>query len=278
MPPAKRIATFDNDGTLWCEKPMYIQLVHGMRAISKTAAAKPDVRNRQPFKAVYEKDMTWLSKTAEDYAKGDPTGFFTIASGITEAFADITVDEFEADAREFLTSAQHDRFKVPYKQLTYKPMVELIKYLKKNEFDVWITSAGGRDFMRAVSEEIYGLSPSKIIGSSVTFRYADDEKGIAQLLRNKDLEQPIDDGPGKPPHIHRATGRRPIFAAGNADGDIHMLKYAKGQRGLSLALLVHHDDADREYIYDSGAERALQLAPSSGWVVVSMRNDFKRVF
>jgi hypothetical protein len=157
-------------------------------------------------------------------------------------------------------------------------MVKLIKYLQDYKFDVWITSGGGRDFMRAVSEEIYGLSPSKIIGSSITFRYADDEKGVAQVLRNKDIEQPIDDGPGKPPHIHRATGRRPIFAAGNSDGDIHMLKYAKGHKDLSLALLVHHDDADREYAYDGGAEKALQLAPRSGWGVVSMKNDFKQVF
>jgi len=278
VPPGKRIATFDNDGTLWCEKPMYIQLVHGLRAIGKTAAEKPEVRARQPFKAVYEKDMAWLGKVAEDYAKGDPTGLFTLATAITEVLADITVDEFEADAQEFLTSAQHDRFKVPYKQLTYKPMVELIEYLEKNKFDVWITSGGGRDFMRAVSEEIYGLSPSKIIGSSITFRYADDEKGVAQVLRNKDIEQPIDDGPGKPPHIHRATGRRPIFAAGNSDGDIQMLKYAKGHKGLSLALLVHHDDVDREYAYDGGAETALELAAGSGWVVVSMKNDFKRIF
>ncbi len=156
--PGKRIATFDNDGTLWCEKPMYIQLVHGLRAIGKTAAEKPEVRTRQPFKAVYEKDMAWLGKVAEDYAKGDPTGLFTLASGLTEACADITVDEFEADAQQFLTSAQHDCFKVPYKQLTYKPMVELIKYLQDNMFDVWITSGGGRDFMRAQRRDLRPLA------------------------------------------------------------------------------------------------------------------------
>ena len=278
VPPVERIATFDNDGTLWCEKPMYIQLVHGLRGIGKMAAAKPEVRDRQPFKAVYEKDTVWLGKVATDYAKGDPTGFFTVASGIAEAFAEIPAGEFEADAKEFLTNAQHDRFKVPYKQLTYKPMLELVKYLQDNEFDVWITSGGGRDFMRAVSEEIYGISRSKTIGSSITFKYAEDKNGVAQIVRNKEVEQPIDDGPGKPPHIHRATGRRPVFAAGNSDGDIYMLKYAKGHEGLSFALLVHHDDAEREYAYDSGTEKALQLAPSSGWLVVSMKNDWKKVF
>src|SRR5208337_3250768 len=173
VPPAERIATFDNDGTLWCEKPMYIQLVHGLRGIGKMAAAKPEVRNRQPFKAVYEKDTVWLGKVATDYAKGDPTGFFTVASGIAEAFAEIPAGEFEADAKEFLTNVQHDRFKVPYKQLTYKPMVELLKYFQDNDFGVYITSGGGRDFMRAVSEEIYGISRANTIGSSITFRYAE---------------------------------------------------------------------------------------------------------
>jgi len=278
VPPVERIATFDNDGTLWCEKPMYIQLVHALRGIGKMAAAKPEVRDRQPFKAVYEKDMAWLGKVASDYAKGDPTGFFTIISGFAEVFADIPAEEFEADAKEFLTNAQHDLFKIPYKQLTYKPMVELIKYLQDNGFDVWITSGGGRDFMRAVSEEIYGISRSKTIGSSITFKYAEDKNGVAQIVRNKEIEQPIDDGPGKPPHIHRATGRRPIFAAGNSDGDIHMLKYAKGHECLSFALLVHHDDPKREYAYDSGTEKALQLAPGAGWVVVSMKNDWKKIF
>ncbi len=278
VPPAERIATFDNDGTLWCEKPMYIQLVHGLRGIGKMAAAKPEVRDRQPFKAVYEKDTVWLGKVATDYLKGDPSGFFTVVSGIGEAFADISASDFEADAKDFLTNVQHDRFKVPYKQLTYKPMVQLIKYLQNNEFDVWITSGGGRDFMRAVSEEIYGISRSKTIGSSITFKYVEDKNGVGQIVRNKEIEQPIDDGPGKPPHIHRATGRRPVFAAGNSDGDIYMLKYAKGHEGLSFALLVHHDDAAREYAYDSGTEKALQLAPSAGWVVVSMKNDWKRIF
>jgi len=257
---------------------MYIQLVHGLRGIAKMAEEKPEVRDRQPFKAVYEKDMAWLGKVAADYAKGDPSGFLTVAGGIAEAFADITAEQFEADAREFLTNAKHDRFKLPYIQLTYKPMVELIQYLKDNDFDVWITSAGGRDFIRTVGEEIYGISRAKTIGTSITFEYAEDKNGIPQIVRNRDIEQPFADGAGKPPHIHRATGRRPIFAAGNSNGDIQMLKYAKGHEGLSLALLLHHDDAGREYAYDGGTEKALQLASSAGWVVVSMKNDWNRVF
>jgi len=278
VPPAERIATFDNDGTLWLEKPMYIQLQHLLRAIGTAAAEKPELRQRQPFKAVYEKDMAWLGKAAADYAKGDPTGVFTLVSGAAEALEGIAVEEFEADALEFLSNAQDARFKAPYKQLTYLPMVELVHYLQDNGFQVYITSGGGRDFMRAISEEIYGIPRSMVIGSSVTFKYGEDAQGLPQVLRTKEIEQPIDDGPGKPPHIHRAIGRRPVMAAGNSDGDIYMLKYAKGHKALSLALLVHHDDAEREYAYDGGTEKALQLAPQAGWVVVSMKNDWKKVF
>jgi phosphoglycolate phosphatase-like HAD superfamily hydrolase len=278
VPPAERIATFDNDGTLWLEKPMYIQLQHGLHAIGKAAAERPELRDRQPFKAVYEKDMAWLDNAASDYAKGDSTGVFTIVMGLAEVLEGITVEAFEADVLDFLSNAQDARFKAPYKQLTYKPMVELVHFLQDNGFQVHITSGGGRDFIRAVCEEIYNIPRAMTIGSSVTFDYREDAQGVAQIMRTKEIEQPIDDGPGKPPHIHRAIGRRPIMAAGNSDGDIHMLKYAKGRAGFSLALLVHHDDAESEYAYDNGAEKALQLAPREGWVVVSMKNDWKMVF
>ena len=234
MPPAGRIATFDNDGTLWLEKPLYIQLQHGLRAIGKAAAEKPELRDRQPFKAVYEKDMAWLGKAAADYAKGDPSGVFILVSGLTEVLEGVTVEAFEADVLDFLSNAQDARFKQPYKQLTYKPMVELVHHLQANGFQVYITSGGGRDFMRAVCEEIYNIPRAMTIGSSVTFKYSEDAHGVAQVVRTKEIEQPIDDGPGKPPHIHRAIGRRPIMAAGNSDGDIHMLKYAGGRPGLSL--------------------------------------------
>jgi phosphoglycolate phosphatase-like HAD superfamily hydrolase len=278
IPPAERIATFDNDGTLWLEKPLYIQLQHGLHAIGKMAAEKPEVRDRQPFKAVYEKDMAWLGKVAADYARGDLSGVMTLGSGVTEVFDGLTVEAFETDTLEFLNNAQDARFKKPYKQLAYQPMVELIHTLQDNDFQVYITTGGGRDFVRAVCEEIYNVPRSMTIGSSITFQYREDAQGVAQVLRTKELEQPIDDGPGKPLHIHRAIGRRPIMAAGNSDGDIHMLKYAAGHHGLTLGLLVHHDDPEREYAYDDGAEKALQLAPQERWIVVSMKNDWKTVF
>jgi phosphoglycolate phosphatase-like HAD superfamily hydrolase len=278
VPPSERIATFDNDGTLWLEKPMYIQLQHGLRAIGKAAAEKPELRERQPFKAVYEKDMAWLGKVAADYAKGDPSGFFALAKGLAEALEGLAVEAFDADALDFLSTTQDARFKLAYKELTYKPMVELVHYLQENGFQVYLTSGGGRDFMRAVCEEIYNIPRSMAIGSSVTFQFAEDAQGVAQVLRTKEIEQPIDDGPGKPPHIHRAIGRRPLMAAGNSNGDIHMLKYASGHEGRSLQLLVHHDDAEREYAYDEGAESALELAAQGEWVVVSMKNDWKVIF
>ena len=278
VPPVDRIATFDNDGTLWLEKPLYIQLQHGLHAIGKVAAEKPELRSRRPFKAVYEKDMAWLGKVAADYAKGDLSGVVTLITGLAEIYEGATVAAFDAEVLEFLSNTQDARFNKPYKQLTYIPMVELVHYLQDNGFQVYITSGGGRDFMRAVCEEIYAIPRSHTIGSSVTFKYGEDAQGVAQVLRTKEIEQPIDDGPGKPLHIHRAIGRRPIFAAGNSDGDIHMLKYAKGHKGLALSLLVHHDDADREYAYDGGTEKALQLAPQEGWIVASMKHDWKTVF
>jgi len=274
VPLAERIATFDNDGTLWLEKPLYIQLQHGLRAIGKAAAEKPELRDRQPFKAVYENDLAWLGKAAADYAKGDQSGVLTLVAGLAEVLQGITVEAFEADALDFLSNAQDAHFKQPYKQLTYKPMVELVHYLQANGFQVYITSGGGRDFMRAICEEVYGIPRAMTIGSSVTFKYSEDDQGAVQVLRTKEIEQPIDDGPGKPLHIHRAIGRKPIMAAGNSDGDIHMLKYA----GSGLRLLVHHDDAEREYAYDGGSEKALQLAAQDGWLVVSMKHDWKIVF
>jgi phosphoserine phosphatase len=278
VPPAERIATLDNDGTLWLEKPMYIQLQHGLRSIGKIAAEKPAVRGRQPFKAVHEKDMAWLGKIAADYAKGDPSGFFTLAAGFAESCEGMTVEAFEADALDFLSNARDERFGVPYKQLTYRPMVELVHYLQANDFQVYIASGGGRDFVRAVSEEIYDIPRAMTIGSSVGTTCVVDADGVTQVVRTREIEQPVDDGPGKPPHIHRAIGRRPIMAAGNSNGDIQMLEYARGHQGATLALLVRHDDAEREYAYDGGSEEALELAAAGSWTVVSMKDDWKTIF
>jgi len=278
VPPAERIATFDNDGTLWLEKPAYIQVLHGLRTIGRMAAEDPTLRDRQPFKAVYEQDAAWLAEVAADYAAGDSSGYRALAAAFAQGCEGMTVEAFEADVLEFLSTARDARFDRPYKQLTYRPMVELVHYLQSAGFDVYLTSGGGRDFMRAVCEEIYDIPRAKAIGSSVTFEYVDDARGLAQVVRTREIEQPADDGPGKPVHIHRAVGRRPIMAAGNADGDIPMLRYAGGHEGPTLGLLVHHDDAEREYAYDGGAEKAHGLAATEGWVVASMKDDWKTIF
>ena len=277
VPAAERIAAFDNDGTLWLEKPAYIQVLHGLAAVGRMAAEHPELRDRQPFKAVYEKDEAWLGAVAADYATVS-SEFRALASGFAEGREGMTVEDFEADALEFLSTTRDARFDRPYAQLTYRPMVELVRCLQSAGFDVYLSSGGGRDFMRAVCEEIYGIPRAMAIGSSVTFAYAEDVRGVAQVVRTRELEQPTDDGPGKPVHLHRAIGRRPIMAAGNSSGDVYLLKYATGHTGATLGLLVHHDDAEREYAYDGGAETALQLAETEGWIVVSMKDDWRTIF
>jgi phosphoglycolate phosphatase-like HAD superfamily hydrolase len=277
VPAAERIATFDNDGTLWLEKPAYIQVLHALRAIGQMAAANSELRDRQPFKAVYEKDQAWLDEVTADYAT-DSSAYRTLAAGFAAGLEGTTVDAFEADALNFLSTTRDARFDRPYTQLTYGPMVELVHYLQSADFDVYLSSGLGRDFMRAVCEDVYGIPRAMAIGSSVTFEYAEDAQGVAQVVRTREIEQPADDGPGKPVHIHRAIGRRPLMAVGNSSGDVYMLKYATGHPGATLGLLVHHDDAEREYAYDGGAEEALRLADTEGWVIVSMKDDWTTVF
>jgi len=278
VPEVERVATFDNDGTLWLEKPLYMQLHHLIRQIGLVAASNPAVRIKQPFKAVYENDQAWFKEAAAGVSKGDLAKAMSIIAGAAEALEGMTIDEFNSNARDFLTNTKDARFNVPYKQLTYKPMVELIHYLQNNEFAVYITSGGGRDFMRSVSEEIYSTPRQNVIGSDIEYAYEIDTRSRAQVVRTVKVEQPIDNESGKPIHIGRTISRRPIFAAGNSDGDIEMLQYAKSHTGLSLGVLVHHDDADREYAYDEGAEEALERAVGNGWVVVSMKNDWKQIF
>ena len=277
VPAAERIATFDNDGTLWLEKPAYTQVLHALRAIAQMAAENPELRDRQPFKAVFEKDQAWLDEVTLDYAT-ESSAYRTLAAGFAAGLEGTAVEAFDADALEFLSTARDARFDRPYTQLTYRPMVELVHYLQSADFDVYLSSGLGRDFMRAVCEEIYRIPRAMAIGSSVTFEYTEDAQGVAQVVRTREIEQPEDDGPGKPVHIHRAIGRRPIMAAGNSSGDVYMLKYATGHQGRTLGLLVHHDDAGREYAYDGGAEEALRLAETEGWIVVSMKDDWKMVF
>ena len=259
VPPPARLATFDNDGTLWCEKPMYVQADFIFRKWQAMAAADETLRERQPYKAVVEGDQAWLSSILDHVP--------VLVQGISEAFGEITTEAFEQEVDTFFRTATHPTLGVPYTELRYRPMRELLDYLRANDFSVYICSGGGRDFVRVVSEDLYGIAREQVIGSSGPIEYRD---GV--LVRTAGIELPVDDGPGKPVHIWSRTGRRPLLAAGNADGDIEMLSSA------SFALLVHHDDSAREFGYDAGAERALAAARSDGWTTVSMAGDFVTVF
>ena len=259
VPAAARIAAFDNDGTLWCEKPLYIQADFVFRRFVEMVREDPRRAGEQPYKAVVEGDRAWLMDVYAHVPE--------LIKGVTEAFGGITTEAFDAAAREFFAIATHPTLGRPYTQVAYRPMLELIELLGANDFQVYICSAGGRDFVRAVCEQVYGLPRDRVIGSATTLEYRDGD-----LYRTTGVEQPIDDGPGKPVHIWARTGRKPLLAGGNADGDVAMLECAR------FALLLHHDDAEREFAYDEGAERALAVAAARGWTVVSMKGDFKVVF
>ena len=257
--PAERLATFDNDGTLWCEKPLYPQADFVFRRWKAMIQADPELAKEQPYKALAEGDTAWL---ADIYAHVPE-----LIKGVTAAYEGVTVEAFEAAVHEFFAAGRHPTLDAPYTRVTYKPMRELIAFLGANDFSVYICSAGGRDFVRPVAEQIYGVPRERVIGSAATLEYRDGE-----IYRTAGIEQPIDDGPGKPVHIWARTGRKPLFAGGNADGDVPMLETAR------FALLLRHDDAAREFAYDDGAEAALAAAADRGWTVVSMKGDFLTVF
>ena len=259
VPRERRMATFDNDGTLWCEKPFYVQAAFLLDRWREMAKLDPALRDVQPWKAAFEGDLGWFADLYGHLPE--------ILNGVAAAHAGITPEAFEEAARRFLDAARHPRFGVPYHRLTYRPMRELLDLLRSCGFKVFVASAGGRDFMRAVSEEIYGVPREYVIGSSVVLEWSE-----GRVLRTRALAQPLDDGPGKPVHIYDRIGLAPILAGGNADGDIQMLELAR------FGILLHHDDPEREYAYDTGAEKALEAAVAAGWVVVSMRNDFASVF
>ncbi len=259
VPAPDRIAAFDNDGTLWCEKPMCPQADFLLRRWKEMAQAHPGLARKQPWKAVTEGDQAWLAEILGHVPE--------LTRGVSEAYAGITAEVFERAVRAFFDTARHPVLAVPYTRLAYRPMRELIGLLTAAEFEVYVCSAGGRDFVRVVSQEMYGIPRQHVIGSGAPLEY---RRG--QVYRTRGIERPADDGPGKPVHIWARTGRRPLLAGGNADGDAAMLRTAR------FGLLIRHDDAGREFAYDAGSEKALVKAKERGWTVVSMQNDFKVVF
>jgi phosphoglycolate phosphatase-like HAD superfamily hydrolase len=277
VPPEDRIATFDNDGTLWCEAPTIPQVYFAVAYIREQADAHPELRTVQPYKAVWEQETGHLEAALADLAAGDMDAIIIFIETVMLPFAGMTPAEYEALVQVFFDGAQHPELQVPFRQVIYQPMVELVALLQANQFDVFIVTGGGRDFVRVISEDFYGIARPNVIGSSVELAYQADEAG-GVLVRTATIDPPFDDGPGKPARIEMQIGRQPILVGGNSDGDVAMLAYAQEQHRQFLGLLVHHDDANREYAYDTGAETALQLAVDHDWTVVSMKNDFREVF
>ena len=269
--PEDRIAVFDNDGTLWTEWPLYTQAFFALDRVKELAPRHPEWRKREPFKAALSGDLNRLAAAGEK-------GFAQI---VAATHAGNTPEEFRATASRWLATAEHPKFRRPYDELVYQPMLELLAYLRANGFKTFIVSGGGIEFIRAIPERIYGVPPEQIIGSSIVTKFEVVE-GNPELRREAKLFF-LDDKAGKPVGINQFIGRRPIAAFGNSDGDFEMLQWTTAGDGPRFGLIVHHDDAEREAAYDRKSavgrlDRALNEAGSRGWTVVSMKNDWKKIF
>ncbi|MDI9915378.1 HAD family hydrolase [Rhodococcus sp. IEGM 1379] len=276
VPPDDRIAVFDNDGTLWCEKPMPIQLDFILRRLVEMAEHDPELRTRQPWQAAYTKDYAWLNNVITAHYRGDDTTLKVLAAGVLAGFAEVTVEEFEAQADTFLRTARHPTLDRSYLTCSYAPMIELLQYLDANGFRNYIVSGGGRDFMRPISQDVYGIPRQRVIGSGVSLAWKDNGSN-GSIIRTPEADV-VDDGPEKPIRIWNRTGRRPLLSAGNSNGDIPMLQFSEQPNRTALRLLLLHDDSDREFDYLAGAEQALELARNNGWTVVSVKDDWTTVF
>jgi phosphoglycolate phosphatase-like HAD superfamily hydrolase len=267
IPIEDRIAVFDNDGTLWTEKPLYTQLQFTFDRVKRIAPAHPEWQAEQPFKAILENDHGYLHSLGE-------TDIVKIVNAI---YANVTESEFEKEIKDWLTVAKHIGFHRKFPELAYEPMIELIHYLKNNHFKVYIITGGGVEFVREISKEVYGIPSEQVIGSSIVTKFTyQGEK--PDFIRAPKIVEPINDGPGKPVNIHREIGKPPIIAVGNSNGDLEMLQYTEASPYPTLKIIVHHDDSKREYAYDQGAEKILDEAKNKSWLVVSMRDDFRQVF
>lgn len=272
VPTAERIATFDNDGTLWAEQPYYFQLAFAFDRIKAMAPQHPEWKDHEPFKALLQNDKAAFASSGE-------SGLLEV---VAATHAGMTTDEFTDAVRDWMATARHPRFGRPYNQLTYQPMLELLAYLRANGFKTFIVSGGGVEFMRPWVEKAYGIPPEEVVGSSGVVKFETDATGKPRLIKLTKVEF-VDDGPGKPVGINRFIGRRPIFAFGNSDGDLEMLQWTVAGAGPRFAGLVHHTDAEREYAYDRQSkigklDKALDAAAAGGWTVVDMKNDWSRIF
>lgn len=272
VPPSQRIATFDNDGTLWSEQPIYFQFAFALDRVKALAPNHPEWKTTQPFKAVLDGDMKTLIASGE---KGLVELILTTHTGMT-------TDEFTRTVSDWLITAQHPTRKSFYTDLVFQPMLELLAYLRQNGFKTFIVSGGTVEFMRAFAEKVYGVPPEQVVGTSFVTKYQMGSSGVPVLMREPKIEF-IDDGPGKPVAIQKFIGRRPILAFGNSDGDQQMLQWTAAGTGVKLMGLVHHTDAEREWAYDRESHigklaRALDEAQMRKWVVVDMKQDWKVIY
>jgi phosphoglycolate phosphatase-like HAD superfamily hydrolase len=272
VPAPERIATFDNDGTLWAEQPIYFQFAFVSDRIKALAPQHPQWKTTQPYQAVLDGDMKTLAAAGEK-------GFLEL---MAVTHTGMTTDEFSKIVADWTATAQHPRFKRPYIECVYRPMLELLAYLRANGFKTFIVSGGGVEFMRVFTEKIYGIPPEQVVGSSGVVKFQMGADGKPVLLKEAKVEF-IDDGPGKPVGINRFIGRRPIFAFGNSDGDQQMLEWTAAGSGARFMGLVHHTDAEREWAYDRTSnigrlDKALDEANAKGWTVVNMKDAWKAIF
>jgi phosphoserine phosphatase len=276
VPPEARVAVFDNDGTLWCEKPLPIQLDFTVRRLGELATQDPALRSRQPYQAAYEGDLHWLGAAMVKHYHGDDADLRLLMGAVTSAFDATTVEDYDRSVATFFDAAAHPTLGRPYRSCGYLPMVDLLRYLEQHGFTTYIASGGDRDFMRPVAEDLYGIPPERVIGSALGLTYRED--GDRNDLLYKAAMDFFDDGPEKPVRIWSRIGRRPILSVGNSNGDLPMLAYSGVPTAPALRLLILHDDAEREFDYVAGAEQALQTAQEKTWTVVSMKNDWNEVF
>lgn len=271
IPVGDRISTFDNDGNLWAEQPAYFQLFFAMDRVKAMAGDHPEWKNQQPYKAVLENDMKTLMAS----------GMKGLGEIVMASHAGVTTAEFDAIVKNWVATAKHPSKDKGYDELVYQPMLELLQYLRANDFKTYIVSGGGVDFMRAFVTEVYGIPAEQIIGSRVKTEY-DYNNGnpIIKRLPHMDF---VDDKEGKPLNIQKIIGKKPIFASGNSDGDLQMMQWADSNSHKSFQLYLHHTDAEREWAYDrdshiGGLDKGLDQANEKGWTVIDMKNDWKVVF
>ena len=271
VPPAERIATFDNDGTLWAEQPMYFQLLFALDRVKVLAPQHPEWQDKEPFASLLKGDVKGALAGGEH----------AMLDIVMATHAGMTTEEFEKIVQEWVATAKHPVTKRPYTEMVYQPMLEVLAYLRANGFKTFIVSGGGIEFMRPWAERVYGVPPEQVIGSSIKTKF-EWRDGKPVLVRLPELNF-VDDKTGKPVGINEYIGRRPIAAFGNSDGDLEMLQWTTAGRGARLALIVHHTDAEREWAYDRTSsigrlDKALDEAQARGWTVVDMKRDWKVIY